>query len=255
VTTQDPLGYRANHFFMPKPKGTLRVFIIGDSVAFGQIHDFADSEPFSPGVVLQRLLTQRLARTVEVINLGFPGATSDFARVRAQEALAFSPDAVVVHVGVNDFNPTLTSATLDPGHCRKSWLRRTSTALDFAAFLLTRPRTDTKTELQLIPLVKTKLVSLLRRVRSRGVLVLYCIHTGRNPRELVSIRRMMLDATREAKVIAVDLQPPMLEAAARRSGGLASLFSDEIHPTREGYGIYSEAIIDGLVRSGFGSGR
>lgn len=94
------LGYRGSEVTVPKPPGTYRVVLLGGSTSHGCMVD--DDETIDAH--LRRALAARLRdRRVEVVNLGLDGldALCDRERLRL-EGLAYDPDAVIVHDGVND---------------------------------------------------------------------------------------------------------------------------------------------------------
>jgi len=94
------LGYRGPEVAVPKPSGTYRVVLLGGSTSHGCLVN--DDETIDAH--LRRALAARLpGRRVEVVNLALDGldALCDRERLRL-EGLAFEPDAVIVHDGVND---------------------------------------------------------------------------------------------------------------------------------------------------------
>jgi len=96
------LGLRDREYSKEKPKGTFRIVMLGDSVAFGagcpQEADF------------ESLLEQGMAvdgYNVEVLNLGVPGYNVVMeAGYLAYKGLALKPDLVLVVIGPNDLTET-----------------------------------------------------------------------------------------------------------------------------------------------------
>lgn len=90
-------GLRANReYAIPKPAGTRRALLLGDSFVFGS------------GVELEQTfgahLEQALGAGWEVLNMGVPGYTSGHAaELLAKRGLAFEPDLVVLFISDNDF--------------------------------------------------------------------------------------------------------------------------------------------------------
>lgn len=98
------LGFRGPAWSTDEADGGLRIALIGDSHAFGFGVPFAESV----GEVLARLLRERLARPVEVMNFGVSGynARQQLAVLRGV-ALGFAPDVVVLMPCNNDDEPEL----------------------------------------------------------------------------------------------------------------------------------------------------
>ena len=94
------LGFRDRRLPGPKPPGTMRVVVLGDSFTQGYGVDEEDAYPRR----LERLLDERQpARRHEVINLGVPGACPlDYDAHLEEVGLAYEPDVVVVGFMAND---------------------------------------------------------------------------------------------------------------------------------------------------------
>ncbi|HKQ46481.1 MAG TPA: tetratricopeptide repeat protein [Phycisphaerae bacterium] len=87
-------------FLAPKPKGTIRVVIGGESAAKG----FPQPMCFAPSAFLEAMLHDLwLDRKVEVINLGTTAVASFPVLGMLTEALDYEPDLVIVHCGNNEF--------------------------------------------------------------------------------------------------------------------------------------------------------
>lgn len=86
---------------MPKPPGTLRVFMIGESTVQG----FPYPSNLCAASILQSYLQERLpaGRRAEVVNLGVTAIASYPLRYLAAEALRFDPDLLVVYAGHNEY--------------------------------------------------------------------------------------------------------------------------------------------------------
>lgn len=85
---------------MPKPAGTVRIFLVGESAAKGY--------PQPPNLAMSSFLQAMLQdawpdRRVEVINLGTTAVASFPLIYQVREALRFSPDLMVFYVGNNEF--------------------------------------------------------------------------------------------------------------------------------------------------------
>jgi tetratricopeptide (TPR) repeat protein len=94
-------GYaEQSNFKMPKPQGTLRIFLIGESAAKG----YPQPRNLSMGAFLREMLAAaHPEKTIEVIDLGTTAVASFPLVYQVREALNFSPDFFVVYVGNNEF--------------------------------------------------------------------------------------------------------------------------------------------------------
>jgi lysophospholipase L1-like esterase len=106
-------GFRDHPYARPKPAGTFRIVVLGQSVAFGFGVPLEDTFP--------KLLERRLAIVapevrIEVLNLGVIGYNAyTEAALFADVGVGYEPDLVLVQFGFNDLNdPTLhfDSATM-----------------------------------------------------------------------------------------------------------------------------------------------
>ena len=94
-------GYaEQTNFLMPKPAGTVRIFLIGESAAKGF--------PQPRNLSISSFLTEILAaaspgRRYEVINLGTTAVASFPLVYQVRDALAYAPDLFVLYVGNNEF--------------------------------------------------------------------------------------------------------------------------------------------------------
>ncbi|MBU3666635.1 MAG: tetratricopeptide repeat protein, partial [Chthoniobacterales bacterium] len=87
-------------FVMPKPRDTLRIFLVGDSAAKG------DPQPRNLAVssFLQAMLSDALpGKKIEVINLGASGVSSAVLTGQVRDAIRFSPDLFIFYAGNNEF--------------------------------------------------------------------------------------------------------------------------------------------------------
>jgi hypothetical protein len=101
-------GYRGKEYDFVRSPATLRVVMLGDSIAFGPGVD--DADMFS-----HRLDSTRVAW--EVINLGVMGYGTDQELLKLErEGLAYDPDVVVLHFCLqNDFADNMLSRALYDG--------------------------------------------------------------------------------------------------------------------------------------------
>jgi lysophospholipase L1-like esterase len=92
-------GYRAPEFSVPKPKGVVRVVVLGGSAAFDI---YAPAGADWPRQV-EALVRQRGYPSVEIINAGVPGhATWDVLGRLYSEVWLLEPDLVVIYEAWND---------------------------------------------------------------------------------------------------------------------------------------------------------
>ncbi len=92
-------GLRSPDFEIPKPVGTHRVLVLGDSVTFGW--GVEEEQNFSRR--LERALRSRLACPVEVVNSGVSGyGTVEEADYFSHEGLDLEPDVVLIYYVEND---------------------------------------------------------------------------------------------------------------------------------------------------------
>jgi len=85
---------------MPKPAGTVRVFLVGESAAKG----FPQPRNLAVSAFLQAMLAEACpGRKIEVINLGTVAVASFPLIYQVRDALRFSPDLFVFYTGNNEF--------------------------------------------------------------------------------------------------------------------------------------------------------
>jgi lysophospholipase L1-like esterase len=124
-------GLRGPEVAEEKPEGTLRVAVLGDSIAFG--YWVADEHAFPRQ--LERILsdTRPGGRRVEVLNFGVPGYNLEQStEVLRARALRFAPDVVVVALCLNDLESDLSyeyGLTMDRSARRAHWPGRVFDAL------------------------------------------------------------------------------------------------------------------------------
>lgn len=96
------LGYRDRDHLEAKPEGSLRIVVIGDSIAAG--YGIARLEEMFPAILGERL--RRAGLKIEVLNFGVTGynTAQEVETLRAR-ALAFAPDIVLVAYCHNDREP------------------------------------------------------------------------------------------------------------------------------------------------------
>lgn len=101
-------GFRDARIPMPKPQGTLRIFVLGGSTVFGLY--VGDMAAFPKR--LEQELRDRLDQEVNVINLGAPGLSSSRVAGLQERVLRLDPDLIIVYTGHNEL---LGGGTPAPG--------------------------------------------------------------------------------------------------------------------------------------------
>lgn len=94
------LGFRDRAYSLQKPKGTLRIAVLGDSFIEGMGEAQEDTIP----KVLERRLKAVLNRPVEVMNCGIRAGCPALYQFWVQDLLPYSLDAVVICVFDNDMD-------------------------------------------------------------------------------------------------------------------------------------------------------
>lgn len=96
----------------PKPPGTFRILVLGDSFTVGASVEQDEAYP----QVLERVLARRTRRPIEVVNAGVGGWDPfQYAQYFAREGFSFEPDLVLVGFFVgNDTYSTLLSVPVLP---------------------------------------------------------------------------------------------------------------------------------------------
>jgi tetratricopeptide (TPR) repeat protein len=87
-------------FLMPKPAGTFRIFLVGESAAKG----YPQPPNLSMGSFLQAMLQDlHPDKKIELINLGTTGVSTFPLVYMVRELVRYSPDLVIVYAGNNEF--------------------------------------------------------------------------------------------------------------------------------------------------------
>ena len=110
--TTNSLGYRGPVVRTPKPSGTFRIILLGESTTHGW--GVVDDETID--AYLRSLLRERYPdRSVDVVNLAFDGydARQLLERLRS-DGMRFEPDLIIVNAGINDVRNTRFKDLGDP---------------------------------------------------------------------------------------------------------------------------------------------
>ena len=105
--TTNSFGFRGKETSVEKPSKTLRILIVGDSIAFG--HGMDNDQTFSS--LLEASLNKHFSEegeeverdiTVEVINTAVPGNAPFQEYYDLKRGLQFNPDVIVLQLTLND---------------------------------------------------------------------------------------------------------------------------------------------------------
>lgn len=97
------LGYRGDEVAFPKPDGTFRIVVYGDSSTYGTTNPYNETYPYYLGEVLR---DEHGYENVEVVNAGVAGFTSWNSLVDfSLRGVELEPDLVIVYQGGNDVMP------------------------------------------------------------------------------------------------------------------------------------------------------
>ena len=112
-------GYaEETNFLMPKPPGTVRVFLVGESAAKG----YPQPRNLSMAAFLEAMLSDLWPdRRVEVISLGTTAVASFPLVYLVRDAVRFDPDLVVFYVGNNEFFGAYGVASINASGTTPAW--------------------------------------------------------------------------------------------------------------------------------------
>lgn len=97
-----------NIFYCPKPKGTLRGFLIGESSAQG----FPYNSNQSFGKIAELALKKGgKFKNVEIINLGLSAMSSFYIRDVAEKIRNYEPDFILIYAGHNEYYGNISETT------------------------------------------------------------------------------------------------------------------------------------------------
>lgn len=112
-------GYaEETNFLMPKPAGTVRIFLIGESAAKG----YPQPRNLSMSSFLRAMLEDAWpGRAVEVINMGTTAVASFPLVSMTDEVVRYEPDLVVLYVGNNEFFGAYGTASINAVGTMPTW--------------------------------------------------------------------------------------------------------------------------------------
>jgi lysophospholipase L1-like esterase len=103
------MGLRDEEYPLAKPEGVYRIFVLGDSIAFGDGLPAAQAFPDT----LERILNEKRPPKVEVLNGGIRGYNTYQESLLLKEVgLKYQPDLVVLAYALNDSEPFSNQAGL-----------------------------------------------------------------------------------------------------------------------------------------------
>jgi len=115
-------GYaEQTNFVMPKPKNTVRIFLVGESAAKG----YPQPRNLAMSSFLQAMLSDAWPeKKVEVINLGTTAVASFPLVYQVHDALKFAPDLFVFYTGNNEFFGAYGTASINAAGSLPLWALR-----------------------------------------------------------------------------------------------------------------------------------
>jgi lysophospholipase L1-like esterase len=110
--TTNSMGYRGPVVRTPKPSGTFRIILLGESTTHGW--GVMDDETID--AYLRSLLRERYPdRSVDVINLAFDGYDSrQLVERQRSDGMRLEPDLIIVNAGINDVRNARFKDLADP---------------------------------------------------------------------------------------------------------------------------------------------
>ena len=115
-------GYaEQTNFVMPKPKNTVRIFLVGESAAKG----YPQPRNLAMSSFLQAMLSDAWPeKKVEVINLGTTAVASFPLVYQVHDALKFAPDLFIFYTGNNEFFGAYGTASINAAGSLPLWALR-----------------------------------------------------------------------------------------------------------------------------------
>ena len=119
VVENNELGFREVDFETPKPAGTCRILVLGDSLTWGA--GLAVSERYS-NLLQDRLRDRFPERSIEVLNFAVPFGPTSLERdvLRDNKDIA-NPDQVVVGFCLNDTQPKEQDYSIERDRFYRTW--------------------------------------------------------------------------------------------------------------------------------------
>lgn len=109
------------NFLMPKPPGTVRIFLFGESAAQG----YPQPRNMAMSSFLRAMLSDLWPdRAIEVINMGTTAVASFPIVYQVREALRYDPDLFIFYVGNNEFFGAYGVASINAAGALPPWALR-----------------------------------------------------------------------------------------------------------------------------------
>ncbi|HKE01766.1 MAG TPA: SGNH/GDSL hydrolase family protein [Planctomycetota bacterium] len=214
-------------FLRDKPANGLRVFFLGDSLAFGWPYEIGGSSDW----LRVRLVSRHPDRRVEVVNAGNPGWHAAETRVLLQECLERQADVVVWMAGNSEFTPE-NMARLDEELDRRPAAAVRSALLDLRIVTLLG---------RVAPAFATRRVFLAENLASAGI----PCHRAPLARVTERFRRSVLGAVADARAAGARIVLCTLPRNVRRASPHTSVFSAELRDDPERRARFDEAFTAG----------
>lgn len=243
------LGFRDRDFSVAKPKGTMRVVCLGDSVTFGWDVPVRESYP----KLLEALLKGACPATaIEVLNAGTPTHSSYQGRIRIQRGLLkLNPDLLIVGYGLNDEQlwhvtdrERKAGVTVEQAQTQPNLLQKSSLYL-YGAKLLAQITGETRADQPCrVPAAefRSNLEAIVREAQTNGAEVLLLGQIA-VPGELIAYSKIIRDVADNTGSAYLDYRDAFVATAARLG---VNLFVDYCHPTTEGNRLIAQEIFKWL---------
>jgi lysophospholipase L1-like esterase len=111
-TTTNSMGYRGPVVAVPKPSGTFRIILLGESTTHGW--GVTDNETID-AYMRSTLRARYLDRRIDVVNLAFDGYDSwQLVERLRTDGMRLEPDLIIVNAGINDVRNARFQNLADP---------------------------------------------------------------------------------------------------------------------------------------------
>lgn len=270
-------GFRDTDFPKEKPAGESRIFVLGDSVVYGEA---AKDEAFT--FVLERLLQDSVnpagSRTINVINTGVPSySTCQELSLLVNYLDGFSPDRVIVGYVVNDpekprvpFGLDLATGQINPIYRAYHWFKQNVISIKYVIAKVSPvvvrmrggvthygPAVDQRNEINYAMALHDPKGPYWRRCaqciegfaayqKARNVPVLFVIFPLMT--EMRSPEMRAIYAQVEKTVKAAGLQVLNLHPLLMKAGDIDRYKGDGIHPSVEGHALVARFIHEFLAK-------
>ncbi len=268
-------GLRGELPELPRPEGRERVMLVGDSTFFG--HGIEDDETIIAQAV-DRLKARGL--NVDAVNGGIPGYSTEQTHMLMEE-VGWDLEPTLLLIGNlwsdNNFDHFRDADLL---RTRRMWMQnplsRSSLFLVLAAFIDQhtgdpQARMVTWTRTSELPSYGTRRVPIERYAHNLDAMVREAAERNIGVALVAPVNRQMAEqlvgpdvawspyfdaqkaVAKHHGIPVIDLAPTLIEAAKEHPG--ADLYLDEMHPTALGAGYFADALVGGILASGWPDSR